>query len=52
MFITRWSTLGLAQAFADRCIKAHAVMLGDDGYFWVVSLGDAERLARQGYQWA
>jgi hypothetical protein len=52
MSIYRFTTLGLAQAFADRCKKSHAVMLGDDERFWVVSMADAQRLERQGYEWA
>jgi hypothetical protein len=52
MSIYRFTTLAQAQRFADNCTKAHAVMLGDDERFWVVSLGDAARLERQGYEWA
>jgi len=52
MTIYRFTTLAAANHFADNCTKTHAVMLGDDARFWVVSIGDAARLERGGYEWA
>lgn len=46
----RFSDLKNAQSFADRCIKLHMVILGDDDKFWVVLPVDFERLIRAGYQ--
>lgn len=42
---------------AKRCVYYHAVkpsaiILGDDGLYWVATRGDAERLYRMGYQYA
>lgn len=51
MNIYRFTSLALAQSFADRK-QGRAVMLGDDERFWVVSMADAQRLERQGYEWA
>lgn len=39
-----------AFSFADRCIKAQMVILGDDDKFWVVSMAQGEKLIRAGYQ--
>ncbi|AYO30613.1 hypothetical protein D2962_08245 [Biomaibacter acetigenes] len=41
-----------AFSFANRCIKSMAVMMGDDERFWVVTLTDAARLEKAGYEWA
>ncbi|HEX2908750.1 MAG TPA: hypothetical protein VHO69_17900 [Phototrophicaceae bacterium] len=38
--------------FANRCTKIMLVLLGDDGLFWVTAPAQAERLHRQGYQYA
>ena len=37
---------------ADRWVKPGAVILGDDGQYWVVCLADAQRLESAGYEWA
>lgn len=47
---TKYSQLGNANSFVAADPKARRVVLGDDGLFWVVSLGDFFRLARAGYQ--
>jgi hypothetical protein len=36
----------------ENCEKASAVMLGDDERYWVVTMADAARLERMGYEWA
>jgi hypothetical protein len=38
--------------FAVKNRRGYAVMLGDDNRFWVVTLADAQRLERVGYEWA
>ena len=51
MRIERYISLANAQyAVANR--RGYAVMLGDDNRFWVVTLADAQRLERAGYEWA
>ncbi len=47
----RYQDRGLAFAAAHRQ-KAGAVMLGDDGRYWVVCLADAARLEAAGLEWA
>ncbi len=46
----RFNSLGAANSFSLGTIKATAVMLGDDGLFWVVTLADMERLTHAGYE--
>jgi hypothetical protein len=48
----KFNSLAAAQSFANRTVKASAVILGDDCLFWVVSLAEMERLLRQGYELA
>lgn len=44
----------LANNYANRCIKPHWVVLGDNdgenGEYWVVTPADAQRLERAGYE--
>jgi len=39
-----------AEGFKNKCLKARAIILGDDGMFWVVTLAAMERLLKQGYE--
>lgn len=39
----------LANSYAQRCIKTHFVMLGDNGY-WVSCFADAVKLEQAGYE--
>jgi hypothetical protein len=48
--VLRYSRLSNAQSALDHCLKAHMILLGDDGYFWLVSLVLAERLLKAGYE--
>jgi hypothetical protein len=48
----KFNSLAAATSFANRTIKPHAIILGDDELFWVVSLSTMERLLRQGYELA
>lgn len=47
-----FNTLSVAQAFSNRTIKASAVLLGENGLFWVVTLGRMESLLKAGYELA
>ena len=42
----------LALRCAARGPKRSAVMLGDDGRYWVVTPADASRMERMGFEWA
>jgi hypothetical protein len=47
----RFSSNEIAASFARRG-KANMIVLGDDGYFWVVTAAQAERLVKSGYEYA
>ncbi len=38
--------------FSGQTLKASAVILGDDGLFWVVGLRQMEKLLKSGYELA
>jgi len=38
-----------ARSFSERTIKMSAIVLGDDGKFWVVNLATMAKLEKQGY---
>lgn len=44
--------LGTAIDVACRGKKAMAVIMGDNDYFWVVTLAVAEKLHKAGYEYA
>lgn len=46
----RFNSETLAWSFHDRCIKAHMVILGDAEQYWVVTMAEAERLMKAGYE--
>ena len=46
----RFKVLANARSFADHTVKARDIVMGDDEYFWVVTLAEAERLVRWGYE--
>lgn len=48
----QFTSLGVAQSFSNHTVKMSAVLLGDDGRFWVVLLGRMESLLRAGYELA
>jgi len=50
MTIYRFRQSELAFSFADRATKSMLVVLGDDERYWVVTMADAERLIRAGYE--
>lgn len=40
----------LARSYSARTIKASAIIMGDDGRYWVVTLAEMERLVKCGYE--
>lgn len=50
--MSKFTNYATAKSFSDRTAKASAVMLGDDGKFWVVTLARMEKLLKQGYELA
>lgn len=52
--IAAFRNLDLANLYADRCVKPHWIVLGDNdgdaGEYWVVTPADAQRLERAGYE--
>ncbi|MCP3943210.1 MAG: hypothetical protein GY710_17220 [Desulfobacteraceae bacterium] len=42
----------LAEQYSNRTRKMSAIILGDDGRYWVVTLANMERLLRAGYELA
>jgi hypothetical protein len=48
----RFRHLGLAFSFWDRCQRPMRVMLGEDGWLWVVTPADSARLELAGYEMA
>ena len=50
--IFRFSNLTNAKGFTDRATKPMVILLGDDGKYWVVSLGLGEELVKSGYELA
>ncbi len=47
---SRFNTHAAASSFSHGTVKATAVLLGDDGLFWVVTMADMTRLTRAGYE--
>lgn len=48
----KFTNLRLARNYANRSIKSSGILMGDDGRFWVLPLGQAELLHRHGYEYA
>lgn len=48
----KFNSLSTANSFVNNAIKPIAVMMGDDNKFWVVTMADAQRLEKAGYEWA
>lgn len=48
----KFISLATANYVADNALIPMAVMMGDDERFWVVTMADAQRLDRAGYEWA
>ena len=47
--VFRFSTLASATSFVANG-RGMAVVMGDDARFWVVTVADAQRLVRAGYE--
>jgi hypothetical protein len=47
-----FNTMGAARGFAGRAVKPLALILGDNGLIWAVTLAEAERLTKAGYEFA
>lgn len=50
--LAKFNQQQLAQSFSNRTRKTSAVMLGDDGKFWVVNLATMEKMLQAGYELA
>jgi hypothetical protein len=50
--IIRFKSRTLVFSSLDKMLKPHRVMLGDDGYFWIVCPADATKLEKAGYEYA
>jgi hypothetical protein len=48
--VSKFNSLALAKGFANRCIKASMVVMGDDSKYWVCSMSFAAKLERAGYE--
>ena len=48
--IAKFNSQATAESFSYRCFKATAIVLGDDGKFWVVTLAVMVRLQAAGYE--
>lgn len=48
----KFKNLNLARSHSEKTTKMSAVMLGDNGFFWVVTMGRMERLLKDGYELA
>ena len=46
----KFSKLGTAISFSSRTKKMSAVVHGDDGKFWVVSMAKLDELTKAGYE--
>jgi hypothetical protein len=48
--VFKFNNLLNAKDFADRTVKSMVILLGDDGKYWVVTLGLGEELVKSGYE--
>ena len=46
----KFNSLSLAQSFSNRTDKMSAIVMGDDGKYWVVTLAKMEELINAGYE--
>lgn len=47
--VSKFNTVQSAERFANRCVKAQVVLLGDDNLYWVAPLGIGDWLVKNGY---
>ena len=48
--VFRFSNFANARNFTDGATKSMTILLGDDGKYWVVTLGLGEELVKLGYE--
>jgi hypothetical protein len=48
----QFNSIHLARCFAARTTKMSAIILGNDGRYWVVTLAEMDRLLAAGYELA
>lgn len=48
--IAKFSALNNAKSFSNRTVKASAIVMGDDGFFWVVNLANLNKAVNLGYE--
>jgi hypothetical protein len=46
----KFNTVKSAISFCDRASRSMQIVMGDDGLFWVCTLGKASILEKQGYE--
>ena len=47
-----YQSLGLAREFIYGAFKTYMIILGENARFWICCPADAEKLARNGYEYA
>jgi hypothetical protein len=52
IYMSKFNTFACAKSFSNRTLKASAIILGDDGLCWVVTLREMEMLLKAGYELA
>ena len=50
--MSKFNTFACAKSFSNRTLKGSAIILGDDGLCWVVTLREMEMLLKAGYELA
>jgi hypothetical protein len=48
--VDKFNNVHTAFNYAERCIKGHMVLHGDDGKYWVAVMAVAAQLERMGYE--
>jgi hypothetical protein len=48
--IDEFSNSAAAFRWANKCVKLHIVLLGDNGKYWVACFADAQKLSKMGYE--
>lgn len=48
--IAKFGALNNAKNFSNRTVKASAVIMGDDGFYWVVNLANLNKAINLGYE--
>ncbi len=48
--IAKFGALNNAKNFSNRTVKASAVIMGDDGFYWVVNMANLNKAVNLGYE--